>query len=124
MARGNAFNKTARDNKWYLYNEVHLENGKRLDSYDPVKGEIVSRKATDLEMIEKETFERYLRELRDKYPAGTKIRSDKYQEIDGQHLQGKQILEIPASNKNFERIDEYITKAEKEYGIQIRFREE
>ena len=45
-------------------------------------------------------------------------------EIDGQELRGKQILEIPASNKNFERIDEYITKAEKEYGIEIRFREE
>jgi len=124
MARGNAFNETARDNKWYLYNEVHLENGKRLDSYDPVKGEIVSRKATDLEMIEKETFERYLRELRDKYPAGTKIRSDKYQEIDGQHLQGKQILEIPASNKNFEGIKEYEALARDKYGIELRYREE
>jgi len=124
MARGNAFNKTARDNKWYLYNEVHLENGKRLDSYDPVKGEIVSRKATDLEMIEKETFERYLRELRDKYPAGTKIRSDKDQEIDGQHLQGKQILEIPASNKNFEGIKEYEALARDKYGIELRYREE
>ena len=123
MARGNAFNETARDNKWYLYNEVHLENGKRLDSYDPVKGEIVSRKATDLEMIDVKTFERYLKELRDKYPAGTKIRSDKYQEIDGQHLQGKQILEIPASNRNFEKIDEYKAIA-KRYEVEIRFREE
>ena len=124
MARGNAFNETARKGDWYPYNEVHLENGKRLDSYDPVKGEIVSRKATDLEMIEKETFERYLRELRDKYPAGTKIRSDKYQEIDGQHLQGKQILEIPASNKNFERIKEYEALARDKYGIELRYREE
>ena len=107
-----------------LVNEVHLANGKRLDSYDPVKGEIVSRKATDLEMIQMDTFERYLKELRDKYPPGTKIRSNTQPEIDGQELHGKQILEIPASNKNFERIDEYITKAEKEYGIEIRFREE
>jgi hypothetical protein len=51
-----------------------------------------------------DTFERYLKELRDKYPPGTKIRSNKYPKIDGQHLQGKQILEIPASNKNFEGI--------------------
>jgi len=123
MARGNTFNETARDNKWYLYNEVHLENGKRLDSYDPVKGEIVSRKATDLEMIDVKTFEQYLKELRDKYPAGTKIRSDKYQEIDGQHLQGKQILEIPASNQTFEKIDEYKAIA-KRYDVEIRFREE
>ena len=123
MARGNAFNNTARESRWYPYNEVHLENGKRVDSYDPVKGEIVSRKATDLEMIEKETFERYLKELRDKYPAGTKIRSNTHPEIDGQHLQGKQILEIPASNKTFERIDEYKSIA-KRYEVEIRFREE
>ena len=123
MARGNAFNDTARDNKWYPYNEVHLANRKRVDSYDPVKKEIISRKATDLEMIDVKTFEQYLKELRDKYPAGAKIRSDKYPEIDGQHLQGKQILEIPASNKNFERIKEYEAIAE-DYKIEIRFREE
>ena len=124
MARGNAFNNTANKKEWYPYNEIHLTNGKRLDSYDPVKGEIVSRKATDLEMIDMKTFERYLKELRDKYPPGTKIRSNTHPKIDGQELHGKQILEIPASNKNFERIDEYIAKAEKEYGIEIRFREE
>ena len=124
MARGNAFNNTAKESRWYPHNEIHLANGKRLDSYDPVKGEIVSRKATDLEMIDMKTFERYLKELRDKYPPGTKIRSNTQPKIDGQELRGRQILEIPASNKNFERIDEYITKAEKEYGIEIRFREE
>ena len=123
MARGNAFNETASKKRWYLYNEVHLANGKRVDSYDPAKKEIVSRKATDLEMIDVKTFERYLKELQDKYPAGAKIRSDKYPKIDGQHLQGKQILEIPASNQSFERIDEYKAIAE-HYGIEIRFREE
>lgn len=69
-----------------------------------MKGEIVSRKATDLEMIQMDTFERYLKELRDKYPPGTKIRSDTNRQIDGQKLRGRQILEIPASNKNFEKI--------------------
>ena len=124
MARGNAFNETARDNKWYLYNEVHLENGKRLDSYDPVKGEIVSRKATDLEMIQVDTFEQYLKELRDKYPPGIKIRSNTNRQIDGQELHGKQILEIPASNKSFERIKEYESLARDKYGIELRYREE
>ena len=124
MARGNKFNNTANEKEWYPYNEVNLENRKRLDSYNPEKGEIVSRKATDLEMIEMKTFESYLRELKNKYPPGTKIRSNKYDEIDGQELHGTQILEIPASNRNFERIDEYVALARDKYGITIRFREE
>ena len=124
MARGNAFNKTAREKGWYPHNEVHLSNGKRLDSYDPVKGEIVSRKATDLEMIDVKTFERYLKELRDKYPAGTKIRSNTNRLIDGQELHGRQILEIPASNKTFDKIKEYEALAKDKYGIELRYREE
>lgn len=124
MARGNKFNNTANEKEWYPYNEVNLENRKRLDSYNPEKGEIVSRKATDLEMIDMKTFESYLRELKNKYPPGTKIRSNKYDQIDGQELHGTQILEIPASNRNFERIDEYVALARDKYGITIRFREE
>lgn len=62
-------------------------------------------------------------EVPHEYPAGTKIRSDKYPEIDGQHLQGKQILEIPASNQTFEKIDEYKAIANR-YKVEIRFREE
>ena len=124
MARGNAFNQTARDKRWYPHNEVHLSNGKRLDSYDPVKGEIVSRKATDLEMIDVKTFERYLKELRDKYPAGTKIRSNTNRQIDGQELHGRQILEIPASNKTFDKIKEYEALARDKYGVELRYREE
>jgi len=38
-------------------------------------------------------------------------------------LHGTQILEIPASNQTFEKIDEYKSIA-KRYGIEIRFREE
>ena len=124
MARGNRFNDKAETKAWYPYNEVHLGNEKRLDSYNPEKGEIVSRKATDLEMIEMKTFESYLRELKNKYPPGTKIRSNKDDQIDGQELHGIQILEIPASNRNFERIDEYVALARDKYGITIRFREE
>ncbi len=124
MARGNKFNKTAEKNRWYPNNEVHLSNGKRLDSYDPFEREIISRKATDLEDIDIKTFEKHLKEMKTKYAVGTKIRSNKYDEIDGTELQGKQILEIPASNKNFKKIDEYIKLAKNKYDINIRFREE
>lgn len=68
MARSNAFNKKAVKEDWYPVNELHLSNGKRLDSYDPIKGEIISRKATDLEVIDISTFESYLKELKNKYP--------------------------------------------------------
>ena len=125
MARGNEFNKKAIDNDWYEYNEVHLENGKRLDSYDEIKGEIVSRKATDLESIELSTFESYLKEMKNKYSEGIKIRSDKYKtELDGKVLKGRQILEIPESNKNFDKIQEYIDLAKNKYNIEIRFKPE
>jgi len=116
--RGNRFNETRRD--YYDYNEVHLENGKRLDSYDPDAGEIISRKATDFDNVQESTFREYLRELKTKYPPGTKIRSDKYPDLDGKELQGKLILEVPDSNLTaqnralFERIA-------KEEGIVIRY---
>ena len=61
--------------------------------------------------------------MKTKYAVGTKIRSNKYDEIDGTELQGKQILEIPASNK-ISKIDEYIKLAKNKYDINIRFREE
>ena len=70
-----------------------------------------------------DTFERYLKELRDKYPPGTKIRSDTNRQIDGQKLRGRQILEIPASNKNFEKIKNENLAREK-YDIELRYREE
>ena len=75
-------------------------------------------------MIDVKTFERYLKELRDKYPAGTKIRSNTNRLIDGQELHGRQILEIPASNKTFDKIKEYEALAKDKYGIELRYREE
>lgn len=124
MARGNEFNKKAIDNDWYDYNEIHLENGKRLDSYDLDLGEIVSRKATNLEDIELSTFESYLKEMKSKYHKGIRIRSNKYPDLDGKKLKGKQILEIPESNKNFDKIQEYIDLAKNKYNIEIRFKPE
>lgn len=118
MARGNKFNKTA--NKNYPHDEVHLENGKRLDAYDPKKGEIVSRKATDFDDIETDTFKRHLKEMKDKYSAGTKIRSDKYPNLDGKKLKGKLILEVPKTNEvaTNKKLFERLAKAE---GIEIRY---
>lgn len=126
MARGNAFNDKAE--QWYNYNELHLENGKRLDSYVPPsngsQGEIISRKATNFEDIEISTYENYLKEIQSKYSAGIKIRSNKYPDLDGDLLQGKQILEIPSSNQSFSQIQEYIDLAKNKYNIEIRYRPE
>ncbi|MCA9953102.1 MAG: hypothetical protein KC434_00165 [Anaerolineales bacterium] len=117
-ARGNQFNKTAGKN--YDYNEIHLKNGKRLDSYDPKTGEIVSRKATDFDVIEEKTFRRYLKELKDKYPPGTEIRSNKYPKIDGQPLKGDMVLEVPKSNENAAMREQFENIAISE-GIRIKY---
>ncbi|MGI5337459.1 hypothetical protein ACQEVS_08720 [Streptomyces sp. CA-181903] len=90
--RGNKFNS---DNHWrYPANEVHLKNGKRLDSYDPGT-EIVSRKHTQLGEIEVDTAKKYLSELAKKYAPDTVIRSNKYPDLDGSALKGEMILEVP-----------------------------
>ena len=97
-----------------------------MDSYDLIKKEIVSRKATDLEKIKLETFEGYLKELKSKYPIGEPINAPKYGErLKGKILEGKQILEIPESNRKFSKIQEYIDLAKSDkYKIEIRFRPE
>lgn len=123
VARGNNFNKTVREADIYDYHEIFLENGKRLDSYDPDAGEIISRKATDLDKISEETYRRYLSEFSSKYSEGTKIRSNAYPELDGQELRGQYILEISASNANLSNID-YYEKIASEYDVILRFTEE
>ncbi|WP_164121794.1 hypothetical protein [Sphingobacterium sp. xlx-130] len=122
--RGNDFNRKAKENRWYQFDEIYLSNGKRLDSYDAIKEEIFSRKATTLSEIKEDTFKGYLKEMQSKYSAGTIIRSNKYPEIDGQKLVGRQILEIPSSNKTFDKISKYKDIAKKDYNIEIRFRDE
>ena len=100
VARGNKFDETAGAN--YKYNQVHLENGKRLDSYVPPSngkpGEIISRKATDFDTVKEDTFKGYLKEMDQKYSEGTLIRSNKYGVLDGNPLSGQKILEVPSSN--------------------------
>ncbi|MBR6627859.1 MAG: hypothetical protein IKL04_07785, partial [Lachnospiraceae bacterium] len=123
VARGNNFNKTVREADIYDYHEVYLENGKRLDSYDPDAGEIISRKATDLDKITEETYRGYLSEFSHKYSEGTKIRSNAYPELDGQELKGQYILEIPANNADISNID-YYKQIATEYDVILRFTEE
>ncbi|WP_416394978.1 polymorphic toxin-type HINT domain-containing protein [Allohahella sp. A8] len=124
IARGNKFNEKARDSDWYQFHEIHLANGKRLDSYDPEKGLIVSRKATDLDDITEASFRNYLKELNVKYPAGMVIRSDKYKdELDGKVLTGKQVLELPDSNLSSPNIERYREIA-REYNIELIFKPE
>ncbi len=123
--RGNDFNKKARSNEWYDFHEIHLANGKRLDSYDDVAGEIISRKATDLGNIKFATFEKYLKEFSQKYSVGTRIRSNKYlDELDGKLLEGTYILEIPSSNQTLSNIQSFIYHAWDNYRVKIRFRPE
>ncbi|AUS05349.1 hypothetical protein [Pseudotamlana carrageenivorans] len=120
--RGNDFNKKAATK--YRYNEIHLGNGKRLDSYIPGK-EIVSRKATDLKNIKASTFENYLKELTTKYKKGITIRSNKYKSgsgaIDGQTLSGDYFLEIPASNKAFYEASTTFKNLANQYGVKIKY---
>lgn len=126
MARGNEFNKKAWDEEWYPYWEIYLDNGKFVDGYDPIKKEIISRKATNLDDIELSTFESYLQEMKKKYVAGTIIKSKKpgYEGLYDKPLEGKQILEIPISNQQLGNIQEYIDLAKNKYDIEIRFKSE
>ncbi|MEQ9303076.1 MAG: hypothetical protein RJQ14_04105, partial [Marinoscillum sp.] len=128
IARGNTFNETARIEGWYPFDEVTLSNRKRLDSYrlpeNGKPGEIVSRKATDLDDIQLSTFESYLSEMKTKYAPGTPINAPKYgNKLKGKVLEGDLILELPDSNLNLSNIQDYIDIARKE-GIILRFKPE
>jgi hypothetical protein len=117
VQRGNNFNDFRRSE--YPYNEVHLANGKRLDSYVPGE-EIVSRKATDFDNVKESTFRDYVREIGNKYDEGTVVRSNKYPDLDGQPLEGRRILEVPDSNLSAARRAEF-ERIAREEGVEIRY---
>ncbi|MGP4001327.1 WXG100 family type VII secretion target [Streptomyces sp. 8N706] len=94
--RGNKFNNE--NYARYPANEVHLSNGKRLDSYVPGK-EIVSRKHTQMAGVDPKTARSYLDEIINKYEPDTIIRSNKYPDLDGKPLQGDMILEVPVQHR-------------------------
>ncbi len=135
--RGNDFNKKVRKLGVYRENEIwlihptkvyhkgHKLAGKprrfRLDSWDNLgEGKIVSRKATTLSEIKPSTFENYLKEIEFKYPEGSKIANSEI----GDKLYGKKFLEIPESNKSFEKMEEYIKLAKEKYNVEIIFQPE
>ena len=116
--RGNRFNKLRE--KFFDANEVYIDTGKtikngkgievkkyfRLDSYNTKRNPkgIFSRKDTQLSDITEQTAKKYLKELKDKYPAGAIIAdvksSRKYDPpLNGKKLEGQLYLEVPVQNK-------------------------
>ncbi|WAH59585.1 hypothetical protein LZ023_08570 [Pseudomonas silvicola] len=70
---GNEFNKVQSKN--YPNNEVYIQRPDgsgyyRVDSYNPIKGEIVSRKLTRLSEVSEATAKSYISEAITKYPSG------------------------------------------------------
>jgi hypothetical protein len=120
--RGNDFNRKGRVK--YIYNEINLVDGKRLDSYIPGK-EIISRKATTLSKIQPSTFEGYLKELTTKYQKGKEINAPKFgDEFTGEVLRGDYFLEIPTSNKTFFESSQTLQDLAKKYNVQIKYLDE
>jgi len=68
---GSLFNRSQKHR--YPFNELYLENGKILDSYDDVAGEIVSRKFSQLWKVDPKTAIGYLNEVARKYKPDTRI---------------------------------------------------
>ena len=62
----------------------------------------------------------YLSEFGEKYKVGTKIRTNKYVDIDGLYLEGKYIFEIPQSNADLANI-QYFKDIANEYNVELRF---
>jgi hypothetical protein len=111
------------EDNWPRYpaNEVYLENGKVLDSYRPGK-EIVSRKQTQISKIKPDTFRNYLREINQKYKAGTKIPDTpkarrEYPQLIGKPLKGKYYLEVPVQS---EPVPEWALREAADHGVIIR----
>ncbi len=97
---GNEFNRQRRGA--YEFSELYVvrPDGKGyyiVDGYDPIKGEIVSRKFTQLGDISEATARSYISEAVNKYPSGSTIASVRSTpfELRGQNLNGTLILEIP-----------------------------
>ena len=96
---GAEFNRVNRAR--YPANELEVTdkagNKFRVDSYNPGKGEIVSRKFTQLSEVKPETGVGYLRELPRKYPSGATISESGFnpKTLRGQRLTGDLVLEVP-----------------------------
>jgi len=95
LEKGRAFNKENQHR--YPHNEVQLDGGRRVDSYRHTT-EIVERKNTQLNQINKSTATRYIDSLRTKYGPGQMIADtpkNRAEGISGERLKGSLILEVP-----------------------------
>ncbi|MEO9511546.1 MAG: fibronectin type III domain-containing protein, partial [Flavobacteriaceae bacterium] len=106
---GNEFNNIRSSS--YPNNEVYLVNPKdpsryvRLDSYKHLD-EIISRKYTQFTDIQESTGLKYIQELKDKYPPGTKIANVPSNKLGGTNasleniseINGQMVLEIPVQS--------------------------
>lgn len=127
VARGNRFDRHVRDSGKYKFNQVHLENGNFLDSYEHFNHpERISRKATDFNKVTDAEFQGYLSEIDAKYPKGAKIRSNRYQQIDGKRLRGDPVLEVPSENLKPEYDDRrgVLEQMAADMDIEIRYTDE
>ncbi|MGW1047696.1 PrsW family glutamic-type intramembrane protease [Streptomyces sp. NPDC002521] len=111
------------EDNWPRYpaNEIYLENGKVLDSYRPGR-EIVSRKQTQIWKIKPDTFRNYLREINQKYKAGTKIPDTpkarrEYPQLIGKPLKGKYYLEVPVQSQP---VPDWALREAADHGVIIR----
>lgn len=89
-----------------------------MDSYNPVTGEIVSRKFTQLSDITEATATSYIREAVNKYPAGASIaKVPSSGTLGGEQLRGSNILEIPPQIKP---IPQSVLNSAKQANVMIR----
>ena len=96
---GNEFNVERRP--FYEFKEVYVEKPGggyyRVDSYDTIKEEIVSRKYTQLGEVQEKSAARYLQEIDEKYAPGTPIGDvpSTHDVLRGKRLDGMKVLEVP-----------------------------
>jgi hypothetical protein len=102
-----------------------LWDGKRIDSYVPPvngkRGEIISRKATELVEIDISTFKSYLSEMKSKYSPPKKVNQTTIINNPGigTEILGDMYLDIPLTNSGFSDLENYKNIA-KTYGITLR----
>lgn len=120
---GNEFNRIMSSK--YPYNELYVANPKsatgyfRVDSYDPVTREIISRKFTQFSQIQESTGIGYIKEAVRKYSPGAVISNvpSTPTTLRGRKLTGKLILEVPAQ---VNPIPQSVLRAAQEENVIIR----
>jgi hypothetical protein len=103
LDEGRDFN--AAQNDRFPYNELYIEDPKggshfKLDSYNDISGEIVSRKLTQLADIQEQTAKNYISEIEKKYAPGRTIANVPTSgSLAGETLRGTKFLEVPVQTR-------------------------